>query len=454
MRNIKNGLIMKITGFIAISFSIVCSTAACSDDPVAVANPEPAVTVVKVPNGSFEEDAAETASPKGWTVSGDYSAAKVVQGGCEGNYALQYGATSAYTVSTRQTVNGLEDGIYDLEFYYKSTGGQISCYVAAGTDTKKMTSLQASPSTWVRSYVRGIKVEGGKCDIEIYSESAEANWSRFDGLRLKKTEKEFNLLKGGDISQLTYVEQMGGKFYENGEEKDCIEILKKQAGMQIQLTFHYSDYWTNGEDQNKPHEWEGLDFEGLKKALYDFTFDFMNKMKAQGTTPEFVALGNETQAGMLYPDGSCDNFVQLSELFNTGYDAVKAVSPDSKVVIHSNAAGDKDQYNWYYGELKNRNTKYDIIGASYYPFWTEKTAGQIREQDIAGTRLCRIILRGSWRTMGRILISLRSDRRTSCLNLLKKLSRLKTAAYLVFFIGILSSSKWKVWDGNWVPRIM
>ena len=101
MRNIKNGLIMKITGFIAISFSIVCSTAACSDDPVAVANPEPAVTVVKVPNGSFEEDAAETASPKGWTVSGDYSAAKVVQGGCEGNYALQYGATSAYTVPVR-----------------------------------------------------------------------------------------------------------------------------------------------------------------------------------------------------------------------------------------------------------------------------------------------------------------------------------------------------------------
>ena len=91
---------MKITGFIAISFSIVCSMAACSDDPVAVVNPEPAVTVVKVPNGSFEEDAAETASPKDWTVSGDYSAAKVVQGGCEGNYALHYGATSSYTVST------------------------------------------------------------------------------------------------------------------------------------------------------------------------------------------------------------------------------------------------------------------------------------------------------------------------------------------------------------------
>ena len=42
MRNIKNSLIMKITGFIAIGFSVMCSTAACSDDPAAVANPDPA----------------------------------------------------------------------------------------------------------------------------------------------------------------------------------------------------------------------------------------------------------------------------------------------------------------------------------------------------------------------------------------------------------------------------
>lgn len=83
-------------------------------------------------------------------------------------------------------------------------------------------------------------------------------------------------------------------------------------------------------------------------------------MKAQGTTPEFVALGNETQAGMLYPEGSYENFAQLSELYNAGYDAVKAVSQDSKVIIHLNAAGDKSQYNWYFGELKNRHTKYDV----------------------------------------------------------------------------------------------
>lgn len=65
MRNVKNSLIMKITSFIVMGFSVVCSMTACSDDPVTVADPEPAVVVVKVPNGSFEEDAAETVSPKG-----------------------------------------------------------------------------------------------------------------------------------------------------------------------------------------------------------------------------------------------------------------------------------------------------------------------------------------------------------------------------------------------------
>lgn len=105
----------------------------------------------------------------------------------------------------------------------------------------------------------------------------------------------------------------------------------------------------------------------------------MNKMKVQGTTPGLIALGNETQADMLYPNRSRDNFVQLSKLFNTGYGMVKAVSPDSRVAIHSNAAGNKDQHNRCYGGLENRNTKYDIIDASYCPFQTEETARQIHE---------------------------------------------------------------------------
>ena len=220
------------------------------------------------------------------------------------------------------------------------------------------------------------------------------------------------------------MEQNGGRFFVNGWEKDCLEILKekgfnivrlrlyndpgnldyspskslpkgiqnpddilklakraKAAGMKILLTFHYSDYWTNASTQNKPHEWSSLSYSDLKKAVYNFTYDFMNKMKAQGTTPEYVSLGNETRGGILFPDGSVagNDFTKYAELNNEGYNAVKAVSSDCKVIVHLDKAGDKDIFDWFFGKLNSSGAKYDIIGASYYPYWNQITASAMRE---------------------------------------------------------------------------
>ena len=403
-------------------------TCACSDDEPAPIDDTPSVTMDRVPNGSFENGI------ESWSLSGDNTAVQVTENGCEGTYALTLQSATDYGVTLSQTVDGLEDGLYDLEFYYQNGGGQPSCYVSAGTDgQEKMTSLHVSAGTWSRSYVRGIRVENGTCPIRIHTEADAGQWSRIDHLSLVKTDRDFTLLKGGDISELTYVEQNGGKYYLDGQEMDCIDILKqggfniarlrlyndpgnpgynpsnrlpagiqdeedilslarraKEAGMQIELTFHYSDYWTNGEDQNKPHEWEGLEFPELKQALYDFTRDFMQRMADQGTTPEYVSIGNEVQAGMLYPTGDAvEQPAQLAELFNAGYEAVKAVSPESKVIIHSNAAGNRDQYEWFFGLLRDRGVQYDIIGASYYPYseFTNLSAKDIRlwADDIAAS---------------------------------------------------------------------
>ena len=395
-------------------------TCACSDDEPAPIDDTPALVVQRVTNGSFENGI------ESWGLSGDNAAVRVTEGGCEGTHALTLQADGAYTVELSQTVSGLEDGLYDLEFYYQNGGGQPACYVAAGADgQERMTSLHVTPNTWSRSYVRGIRVENGTCPIRIYAEAGAGQWARIDNLSLVKADKEFTLLKGGDISELSYVEQNGGKYYLDGEEMDCMDILEREgfnivrlrlyndpgnpdyspsnrlpagiqdeedilrlarrakaAGMQIELTFHYSDYWTNGEDQNKPHEWEGLDFEELKQALYDYTRDFMQRMADQSTTPEYVSIGNEVQAGMLYPDGDVvNNMAQLVELVNAGYDAVKEVAPESQVIFHSNAAGNREQYDWLFTQFRDRGARYDIIGASYYPFsaFTNLSAKDIRE---------------------------------------------------------------------------
>ena len=327
----------------------------------------------------------------------------------------------------QQTVGGLEDGTYSLEFFAKGEG---TGFVEANG---RMTALVNSPTVYQRGFVRGIEVNGGLCNIGI--KGADVN--QFSSMSLIKADSPFSLLKGGDISELSYVEQNGGKYYdENGnavelpkyladngmnlvrlrlynepgkykyaaedpnveyelpagiqDEADILALAKraKAAGQQILLTFHYSDFWSNGAVQHIPHAWEGMDAQTMTKALYDFTYQFMEKMKAQGTTPEYVSLGNETQAGMLYPVGGPldsnldDYYVRLQNLvgfYNAGYEAVKASNADTKVIIHLAGAGNKDTNNWYWGLMKDYNTKYDIIGSSYYPFWTANTAKEACE---------------------------------------------------------------------------
>ena len=227
------------------------------------------------------------------------------------------------------------------------------------------------------------------------------------------------ILIGGDISELTYVEQNGGKYYMDGRAQDCVSILQqggfnivrlrlyndpgnpdytpskrlpagiedeadilslarraKAAGMQIELTFHYSDYWTNGGTQTKPHEWADLDYPALRQAVYDYTYKVMKDLAAQGTSPEYVSLGNESQGGLLFPDGRYDRPEQMCELYNAGAKAVRDADPASRIIIHLDDGGNVDKYTWYFDILEKYGVDYDVIGSSYYPFWTKKTVAE------------------------------------------------------------------------------
>jgi len=51
---------------------------------------------------------------------------------------------------------------------------------------------------------------------------------------------------------------------------------------------HYSDSWADPGKQTKPAAWAKYDFNGLMKAVYDYTYDVMSALKANGITPEWV----------------------------------------------------------------------------------------------------------------------------------------------------------------------
>ena len=143
-----------------------------------------------------------------------------------------------------------------------------------------------------------------------------------------------------------------------------------QLGMRLMIDFHYSDVWADPGQQTIPASWVDLSFDEQKTALADHTKDVLNALKDKGITPEWVQVGNETSNGFLWDVGKADqNPKQYAELFAAGYEAVKAVFPQSIVIVHLDNGFDNELYNWNLDILKNNGAKWDMIGMSLYPYW-------------------------------------------------------------------------------------
>ena len=213
-------------------------------------------------------------------------------------------------------------------------------------------------------------------------------------------------VKGADIGWLQQMEATGFKFYDTtGMQMDCLEILKSRAintvrlrvfvnpsddkinghcskkevtmmalrtrdmGMRVMIDFHYSDSWADPGKQNKPAAWVTHSFSQLLTDLYDHTYEVLDTLKSVGVRPEWVQIGNEITWGMLWPDGSTNNWTQLAQLLNKGYDAVKAVDSNIKVILHLDQGNDNFRFRTFFDNAKAKGVRYDIIGASYYPYW-------------------------------------------------------------------------------------
>lgn len=207
--------------------------------------------------------------------------------------------------------------------------------------------------------------------------------------------------KGADVSWVTEMEKSGVKFYNaKGEATECMRLMRDlgmntirlrvwvnpadgwcnkadvlakaerahKLGMRLMIDFHYSDTWADPGKQTKPAAWGALSFSKLKTAVADHTEDVLKALKDKGITPEWVQTGNETGNGMLWPDGQADkSMANYAALNNAGYDAVKSVFPEAKVIVHLQNGQDNSLYRWLFDGLKANGGKWDLIGMSLYP---------------------------------------------------------------------------------------
>ena len=172
--------------------------------------------------------------------------------------------------------------------------------------------------------------------------------------------------------------------YGYGTWCDKADVLKKaerahQQGLDVMIDFHYSDFFADPERQEMPKDWSGYTLDQVKTAIADHTKDILNALKAKGIEPKWVQVGNETNNGMIFDKGKIDwnksgsarytNYVALS---NAGYDAIKEVFPDAYVIVHiANAYKAADYNGLFYKEFKEAGGKFDMIGLSHYPDWTD-----------------------------------------------------------------------------------
>lgn len=225
----------------------------------------------------------------------------------------------------------------------------------------------------------------------------------------QKKQKTAAFSKGADVGWLPQMEATGYKFYDSdGNEKDCLQLLKdrginsirlrvfvnpsddkasghcskeetiamalraQKMGMRVMINFHYSDSWADPAKQNKPAAWANHTFPELLNDVYNHTFDVISALKKAGVTPEWVQVGNEIPGGMMWPDGSTNNWIQLGQLLNKGYDAVKAVDTSIKVIVHVDEGNNNAKFRTFFDNATAQKVRYDVIGLSYYPYWIKK----------------------------------------------------------------------------------
>jgi len=374
----------------------LASTEPPTPTPLPTPTPTPVPSFVLVQNSGFE-----TGDLTNWNSTGNTAAAFTEWGGRTGTWRLSYWNADAYTVETRQTVTGLANGWYTLRAWVKSGGGQNEAYLGlkCGNSEEKVDIPATSPDEWQQLTVSA-EATNGQCKVSLYANANAGNWINFDDVELVSGRPL--PIRGADISSLKKSEDLGGVYRdESGVEGDALEILAdrglnyirlrvwvdpadgyhtkeqilpiakraKALGMKVLVDFHYSDRWADPGHQAKPAAWADLDFEGLKAAVYDHTFDVCSSLVAQGTPPDMVQIGNEINGGMLWPDGSWENWDNLADLLKEGARATKDCSGSTKIMLHIANGGDNGAARWWFDNAVSRDVPFDVIGISYYPYW-------------------------------------------------------------------------------------
>lgn len=219
---------------------------------------------------------------------------------------------------------------------------------------------------------------------------------------------------GADVSALERIEQAGGVFRDVGQAGDAIAILRAQgsngfrlrlfvqpngdeaqvndleytvrlarrvktSGAKLLLDLHYSDTWADPGHQVTPAAWAALDFTALEQRVEAYSAGVMTRLRQESALPDIVQVGNEIDAGMLWPlgrvggaydtPGQWDQFTRLLKAGVRGLRGALGPGESIRIMLHYSQGGSASGTQWFFDQVNRYGVPYDLIGLSYYPWW-------------------------------------------------------------------------------------
>ncbi len=145
------------------------------------------------------------------------------------------------------------------------------------------------------------------------------------------------------------------------------EIGRRAAehGLRLLVDFHYSDFWADPGKQFAPKAWAGMALEEKTAALYSFTKESLETIRAAGAEIAMVQLGNETNGGL----AGETRWSYIAALMAAGSKAVRETCPEALVAVHFANPENAESYAFYASKLDEFGLDYDVFASSYYPYW-------------------------------------------------------------------------------------
>jgi len=187
----------------------------------------------------------------------------------------------------------------------------------------------------------------------------------------------------------------------NLETTKIIAARAKAAGMKFLLDYHYSDWWADPQNQQIPYMWKDItNIDDFYMAVFSYTKETIEELIAAGAKPDMVQLGNEIRSGFLRdhagtsrinpddpddPENPAEGAIKLSTwpewstALDYGASAVRSVDPNIKIMIQFDSGGDSGILSTFENFTRRddngrngtyANVDYDVIGLSWYPFWS------------------------------------------------------------------------------------